>query len=128
MLRELVKQTTSADENKRWFFCHEIDLVMWFSATQTPIRYQLSYDKYRQEKSVKWDAVSGLQHYAVDDGESSWGLKSSPMMGHTLTRGNPDPIIRLIRQYKGDLPPKLAQFVINTLLQRAPKNRRYRKR
>ena len=80
MLRELpnVKQV-AGEPKRRWFFCHEIDLVVWEDEDGNVCGFQLAYDKHRNEHSFSWNKDRGFAHY-VDDGEPSASVNNTPFL------------------------------------------------
>lgn len=81
MLRELVNVSQVAGEPKRrWFFCHELDLVVWEADDGGILGFQLAYDKHRSEHSLSWHRDRGFAHYVVDDGESWAGANDTPFL------------------------------------------------
>jgi len=54
---------------KRWFTSCDMDLFVWFS-DDAPIRFQLSYDKQKEEKAINWNFDLGFRHYRLDNGET----------------------------------------------------------
>ena len=81
MLRELPKKSQPAGEpERRWFFSHEMDLILWMAADGKPNSFQLAYDKYRGEHLISWSAEKGTRHYAVDDGEAISNNQQTPLL------------------------------------------------
>jgi hypothetical protein len=56
------------EARRRWFFSHEMDLIVWFDEEDRPISFQLAYDKHRTERVIRWKPASGYSHYRADDG------------------------------------------------------------
>lgn len=80
-LRELhdVRQIPG-EPRRRWFFCHDLDLVVWQQADGAISGFQLAYDKQRREHSLSWDCQRGFTHYRVDDGEPRAGVNATPFL------------------------------------------------
>jgi len=53
---------------KRCFTSCDMDLFAWFS-DDVPVRFQLTYDKRRQEKAINWGFDRVFRHYLIDSGE-----------------------------------------------------------
>ena len=112
MLRELKPLTPNPGARpRRWFFCPEMDLVVWFEPDDTPGAFQLAYDKMRVERSIEWDRERGFRHYVVDHGRagrSPWA--ASPLL---LPDGpfDRDRVLRSFLALAAELPPGLAGFV-----------------
>ena len=81
MLRELRKvQQVSGEPKRRWFFCHELDLVVWEEEGGAICGFQLAYDKQGNEHSLAWHKRRGFSHYVVDDGEPMAGVNETPFL------------------------------------------------
>ncbi len=81
MLRELPNtKQIEGEAPRKWFFCHEQDLVVWFDESGRPCAFQLAYDKYFDEHSIAWRADVGLRHYLIDDGDSMGRGFETPFM------------------------------------------------
>lgn len=81
MLLELPDVPQIAGEpRRRWFFCHELDLVVWEDADGTIQGFQLAYDKQHAERSLAWQRGKGFAHYAVDDGEGFSLANRTPLL------------------------------------------------
>lgn len=46
------------------------DLIVWVDERDSPIGFQLCYDKETGERALTWKEASGYSHTAVDSGES----------------------------------------------------------
>jgi len=69
-LKELKNAQLSEGEHlRRWFGSPEMDLVVWYGRDETPVRFELYYDKMLSEHVFIWRKQSGIGHMAVDDGE-----------------------------------------------------------
>lgn len=81
MLRELpnVRQV-SGEPRRRWFFCQEVDLVVWEEESGAICGFQLAYDKHRREHSISWHKMRGFAHYVVDDGEPLASVNRTPLL------------------------------------------------
>ena len=81
MLRELKKvQQVTGEPKRRWFFAHELDLVVWEEEDGSVSGFQLAYDKHRNEHSISWQKDRGYSHYVVDDGEPVAGANHTPFL------------------------------------------------
>lgn len=115
MLRELPTRNPAIGEKKRrWFFCHELDLVVWFDDADNPIGFQLAYDKYRNERSISWQIDRGFRHYIVDEGNPLPGEAETPLL---YIDGGFDaaPVIEQFGLLSSELPRHIAMFVIEKL-------------
>ena len=81
MLRE-IKNTRQVpgEPVRRWFFCHEQDLLIWFDKNGRPVAFQLAYGKFRDEHAIRWKVGRGFVHHGVDDGESNAIGKEAPLL------------------------------------------------
>ncbi len=117
MLRELrnTKQI-EGEPRRRWFFSHELDLVVWFDRNGMPCAFQLAYDKYRGEHSISWNPERGFRHFVVDDGEPRVGCNDTPF----LYANGPFQLDRVLRQFvalSAELPADISRFVIHKLVE-----------
>lgn len=76
MLREI---KTDSNPERRWFQDSEMDLFLWSTATGEPTRFELTYDKSRNEKSLVWAPPSHFEHCALDDGSGNGHHPSTPI-------------------------------------------------
>ena len=115
MLTELPSNKQVPGERKRrWFFCHDLDLVVWFDDKDHPVAFQLAYDKYRDERSITWDTEKGYRHYAVDEGNPFAGKTQTPLL---FADGvfDANRIIDLFKSLATEMPPDIATFVLHKL-------------
>lgn len=81
MLQELpAVPQIKGEPHRRWFFCHDLDLVVWEDAAGAVVGFQLAYDKQRRERSIAWQRGKGFAHYAVDDGEAFALTNDTPLL------------------------------------------------
>lgn len=81
MLRELRNvQKVSGEAKRRWFFCHDLDLVVWEDDNGVVCGFQLTYDEHKDEHSISWHRDSCYSHYVVDDGEPMPGVNDTPFL------------------------------------------------
>ena len=69
-LHEIKQLGRMAEEPRRWFTSHEMDLTVWLAQSGLPTGSQFCYDKGNGEKALTWRQESGFGHHAVDDGET----------------------------------------------------------
>ena len=75
-----VKQD-SADLKKRWFFDHEMDLLVWLHKNAEIVGFQLCYDKLKNPHALTWHKDKGYTHNRIDYGEDKIGyLRGSPIL------------------------------------------------
>jgi hypothetical protein len=81
MLRELSGvQQIKGEPLRRWFYDHDIDLVIWQDDSGEIVSFQLAYDKTLDEHSLSWHRDRGTKHYVVDDGEGEGLSKRTPFL------------------------------------------------
>ena len=100
------------EPRRRWFSSSDLDLIVWCDGADSPVAFQLCYDKGRNERALTWEPSTGLIHSAVDDGESKVGLnyKATPVLEPD---GAPD-IGRLATRFAADsdgVPTEIVDFV-----------------
>ena len=70
MLREITDVRQEPGEAvRRWFTGKDLELIVWTDAEGALRRFQLAYDRGRQERVVQWIRGGGLSHHRVDTGE-----------------------------------------------------------
>lgn len=88
MLTEItgVKQHPG-EPRRRWFSDADLDLYVWYDDDGAVARFQLCFDKGRNEQALTWQREHGLAQHAVDDGEGGvYRMKASPVLtGGTVT-------------------------------------------
>lgn len=114
MLRELPNVAQVAGEpQRRWFFCHELDLVVWEDAGAI-CGFQLAYDKQRNEHSFAWHRDKGFTHFVVDDGEPFAGVNRTPFLyaDGPFCRNR---VLDRFRALAAELPADITAFVAGKL-------------
>ncbi|WP_455383359.1 hypothetical protein [Salinispira pacifica] len=78
---EAVRQVPE-DGYRRWFTDHDFDLIVWYpDESRSEISgFQLCYDKSRQERALTWKRSEGYLHNKIDDGETPFGNKRTPIL------------------------------------------------
>ena len=81
MLKEFTANKNIQDGKlkKRWFYSDEVDLFMWTDQEGEFVDFQLSYDKSRVEKVLRWSVKSGFTHCVIDSGDLSPESNMSPL-------------------------------------------------
>jgi hypothetical protein len=75
MLREiLATRQDNPDIKKRWFTDSNMDLYIWLN-NETPVNFQLTYNKQDKEHAINWNNNTGFSHNRVDSGETTTHLK-----------------------------------------------------
>lgn len=115
MLHELGGvQQIKGEPLRRWFYDHDIDLVIWQDSARAIIGFQLAYDKTRNEHSLSWHRDRGTKHYVVDDGENGGLSKRAPFLNLNRAADN-DYVLAQFLARSGDLPSDISDFVATTL-------------
>lgn len=111
MLRELrdVRQV-AGEPKRRWFFCNEIDLVVWEEENGDVCGFQLAYDKHEDERSFSWHKERGFAHYVVDDGEPFADVNDTPFLYADGPFGR-DRVLELFLALAPEVPANIANFV-----------------
>lgn len=111
MLRELANvQQVRGEPLRRWFFCHEMDLVIWENPDGSISAFQLAYDKPHKEHSLYWRQDKGFAHFVVDDGEPLAEENDTPL----LRANGPFRQFRVLRDFvslASKIPPPIRSFV-----------------
>jgi hypothetical protein len=111
MLRELQNvQQVIGEAKRRWFFCHDVDLVVWEDEGGTISGFQLAYDKHRNEHSLSWRRDRGFTHYVVDDGEPMAGVNDTPFL-YANGPFKRDRVLDLFLSMSSEVPPSIVSFV-----------------
>ncbi|MGZ4974980.1 MAG: hypothetical protein ACXWDN_19645 [Limisphaerales bacterium] len=111
MLRELSNtRQIDGELSRKWYFCHELDLVVWFNSEGAPCAFQLAYDKYDNEHSISWHYERGYRHYVVDDGERTSECFGTPFL-YAAGLFRKDTVLEKFSALSGELPPAIAQMV-----------------
>src|SRR5438309_10513940 len=71
----IVTVPRSLEERRRWFASADLDLIVWFDDADSPIAFQLCYDKLRSERALTWKPDTGFVHMVVDSGERQGALR-----------------------------------------------------
>src|SRR5262249_16949432 len=58
---------------RRWFWDDCFDLLVWLSASQAILGFELVYDKQRLPRALTWRQDVGYGHHTVEDGEQRPG-------------------------------------------------------
>jgi hypothetical protein len=113
MREHLDVRQVPGEQNRRWFFSDEFDLIVWLNDDQSINGFELCYNKGHNEYSIAW--LPGFAHMAVDDGEQRPGkYKASRVLV-------PDGYFDARRVYSSfatechTLPKEIAEYVLQTL-------------
>jgi hypothetical protein len=103
-------QQVRGESPRRWFFSHEMDLLVWFDEANQPSAFQLSYGKYRDEHAIRWKLSQGYTSYRVDDGRSCGIAAGAPLL--TVDGAfHPGQVLARFLELSSEVPPPIAEFV-----------------
>jgi hypothetical protein len=115
MLRELPNTKQVPGESMRkWYFCKELDLVVWFDLAGVPCAFQLAYDNYGDEHSISWHHERGYHHYVVDDGQRKGGSFETPLL-YANGPFKRDEVLEKFLTLSDQLPPSITEVVVEKL-------------
>lgn len=105
-------QQVPGESRRRWFFSHEMDLIVWFDDNDNPTAFQLCYGKYRDERAIRWKTGLGFAHYRVDDGERESGRigGGAPLLMADGVFHAPR-VLERFRELSASMPTAIAEFV-----------------
>ena len=114
-LRELPDtRQVPGEPRRRWFHSPDLDLIVWFEA-DTPIGFQLCYDKARSERALTWRQGRGYDHSAIDSGEMTpTRYKGTPILvadGAFRT----DRVLSEFLESSAEVPDDIRRFVSQAL-------------
>ena len=98
---------------RRWFTDNYFDLIVWYEETQV-IGFQLCYDKGGLERALTWHRPHRFLHTRIDDGESPFAFKMSPVL---VQDGVFDPgrVSEKFRRASAGIDPRVAALVLERL-------------
>lgn len=115
MLMELpLRRRNAEDAQRRWFFSHEQELIVWLDESGQIRGFQLCYDKNRSERAITWRRERGFEHAVVDDGHCFAGDCRTPFL---YPNGHCDVgrVIARFREGAQALPVEVRRLVIERL-------------
>ncbi|MDQ3585182.1 MAG: hypothetical protein M3407_05355 [Acidobacteriota bacterium] len=119
MLRELRFITPDRGLTRRWFVDDYFDLIVWHDARREIVRFQLCYDKRRDERALTWQQDAGFAHERVDEGGASVWDQRAPVLrdvgGAEETALALAYLRALFAQRSAGIDPAIASFVCRKL-------------
>lgn len=104
---------------KVWFTDEQLDLYLWLSDEDLILKFQFTYDKLHEEKSLLWQTRGRLSHTAIDEGSQPGKHPSSPISrGEVPLDGTR--VINLLEQSLGVTPKKYFSFIQEKILNHQP--------
>lgn len=117
MLKEYPEVSQVEGEPKRrWFYDDYFDLIVWLDNSGDISGFQLCYDKSGYFRALTWYEGKGYTHNSIDEGESSFRPKQSPI----LVADGLFSIGEIAEKFKlasPDLDPDLAGFIYKKVLE-----------
>lgn len=67
---------------RRWFTDPDFDFIIWYPSRESShvTGFQLCYDKRVRERCITWRENRSFQHHSVDDGETPFSQKQTPVL------------------------------------------------
>jgi hypothetical protein len=115
-LREIsATRQVPGEPRRRWFCSPELDLIVWLSEGDSPIGFQLCYDKLLDERALTWRAGRGFDHSAVDNGEGMpTKYKGTPILVADGAFNN-GRVSEIFREASSSVPAPIRSFVADAL-------------
>lgn len=79
MLKEYPVRQHQGELKRRCFSDDFFDIYVWVDNHSTISKFQLCYNKKRNEHALTWTKENGFQHYSIDDGEASPTKNQTPI-------------------------------------------------
>jgi hypothetical protein len=115
MLQEEVRETEKNPEpRRRWFSDEYFDLVVWQSAGDGVVGFQLCYDRAGTERAVSWSRSRGYGHFRVDTGEDTPVKNKAPVLVSEGALAKEQVLARFF-QASSTLDPVIRDFVLERL-------------
>jgi hypothetical protein len=95
---------------KIWFTDEKLDLYIWLSNDDQILKFQFTYDKPHDEKSLLWKFQNKLSHTAIDDGSRPGKHPSSPIsLGEIPIDKNR--VFNLLKENEDVIPKRYFSFI-----------------
>ncbi len=114
MLRDTPIRQVPGDLPRKWMMDGEMELILWFDEQQHLFGFELVYDRFGDQRSLRWTPNAGLSHHRIDDGERTGRIGCTPI----LRDGGPADIASVsarFQQHAADLPAPIRDFVLRRL-------------
>lgn len=102
------------EPRKVWFTCSEQDLYIWFSDEDEIIKFEYSYDKPFNEKSLLWKSSGSSSHTSIDDGSRPGRHPSSPISLGRVALDKAKVIMQL-NDNAGVIPSEYLSFLVKKI-------------
>ena len=104
------------EPRKIWFTCSEQDLYIWFSEEGEIIKFEYSYDKPFNEKSLLWKNNGNYSHTAIDDGSRPGKHPSSPISLGSVALDKTK-VIKKLSDSASVVPEEYLSFLIKQVIE-----------
>ena len=116
MLRQITSVYQRPGEaEKIWFTKENLDLFIWLSEQDEIIRFEFTYDKPNNEKSLIWSLESGLSHSGIDDGSRPGKHPSTPILLNDVPF-NKNELANMLEEQRNVIPSKYLLVMKNLIL------------
>ena len=69
MIEIITSRRFDNDLRRRWFSDDYFDLIVWENQNKEIVKFELCYNKLKDEHAYVWEQQTGQSHFRVDDGE-----------------------------------------------------------
>ena len=115
VLREIAVTSENNEPVKRWFTDHDTDLFVWLDNDNHIIKFQVCYNRGKNEHALTWEDKQGFSHHAVDDGEEKvMKMKKSPILVQDGQVDLPG-VSGMFRNIGQELPAFIYNFILEKL-------------
>ena len=100
---------------RKWFADKEFDLIIWYEE-EIMVGFQLCYGiKNNNERALTWHKGNHYTHNKVDDGESPYANKMTPILISDGIFNNSD-VAKNFREHAKEMEYGLVDFIYNKIL------------
>ena len=102
---------------RRWFFDHQLDLLVWLDRNDEIHGFQLCYDKDDNSHALTWFEDKGFGHNKVDEADDSLGRwRGSPIL---VSDGvfEADRIAKIFREKSTNIEDRISRFVYEKIVE-----------
>ena len=115
MIESGTKRQFRGGVKRRWFSDNYFDLIVWEDEKRDIVRFELCYNKFKDEHAYVWNQQDGYDHLKVDDGED--GTERSKMSPIFVADGyfDREALAAKFLEAGKDIDQDIAQFVYSKL-------------
>lgn len=102
---------------RRWFFDHQVDLLVWLDPKEEIHGFQLCYDKDDNPHALTWFEDKGYGHNKVDESDDSLGRRrGSPIL---VADGvfESDRVAKIFKELSNDIEERISKFVYDKIIE-----------